>query len=94
VRISHVENKNIGDEEKYVLFFKGKDKGLVLNKTNANTIINAYGDETNDWEDGELLLFEAMVEFQGQRKPGIRCLVPPRKPQKPGEEEFNDGVPF
>src|SRR6516162_9043969 len=90
VKISHVEKKKVGDEDKYVVFFKGKEKGLPLNKTNANTIIASYGDEADDWEGVELVLFETMVEYQGQRKPGIRCLVPPRKPQKAGDEEIND----
>ena len=94
VRISHVEKKNVGDEEKYVVFFKGKDKGLPLNKTNPNTIIAAYSDETDDWEGAELVLFETMVEYQGQRKPGIRCLVPPRQPQKPVKEDPEDDIPF
>ena len=93
-KISHVEKRNIGDEDKYVVFFKGKDKGLVLNKTNANTIIHVYGDETHDWEGGDLVLFETMVEYQGQRKPGIRCMVPPRKPQSPLDGESNDEIPF
>jgi hypothetical protein len=95
VKISHVEKKNVGDEDKYVVFFKGKDKGLVLNKTNANTIIGAYGDESKDWEDGELVLFETIVEYQGQRKPAIRCLVPPRKSQTPpAEGDPDDEIPF
>jgi hypothetical protein len=25
---------------------------------------------------------------------GIRCLAPPRRPQKPGDEEINDDIPF
>ena len=84
----------MGEEVKPVLFFEGKDKGLVLNKTNSNTISAAYGDETDEWVGMEIVLFETMVEFQGQRKPGIRCFVPPQKPQKPGDQELNDDIPF
>jgi hypothetical protein len=42
----------------------------------------------------EIVLFETMVEFQGQRKPGIRCQVPPRRPQRAPDEEINDDIPF
>ena len=46
VVMSHVTMETIGDDERPVLYFKGKDKGLVLNKTNANTIADAFGDDT------------------------------------------------
>ena len=36
VRMSHVETETIGDDDRPVLYFQGKEKGLVLNKTNAN----------------------------------------------------------
>jgi hypothetical protein len=86
--------RDMGDEVKPVLYFKGKDKGLVLNKTNSNTICAAYGDETGDWEGMQVVLYETMVEFQGQRKPGIRCIVPPQKPQSPLDGETNDDSLF
>ena len=92
--MSHVEMRDMGEEVKPVLFFEGKDKGLVLNKTNSNTISAAYGDETDVWVGMGIVLYETMVEFQGQRKPGIRCLVPPQKPQKPAKEDPEDNIPF
>ena len=94
VKISHVEMRDMGDKVKPVLFFKAKDKGLVLSKTNSNTISAAYGDETEGWEGEEIVLFETQVEYQGRRMPGIRCFVPPRKPQRPPDEEINDDIPF
>ena len=47
VKMSRLEIREVGDEKKPVLFFEGKDKGLVLNKTNAKTISTVYGDETD-----------------------------------------------
>jgi hypothetical protein len=85
--------RDVGDDTKPVAYFEGKDKGLVLNKTNSNTISAAYGDETDDWVGAEIVLYETMVEFQGQRKPGIRCLVPPRRQKSPDEDIIND-IPF
>jgi hypothetical protein len=35
VTMGRVEREKIGTDNKLVLYFKGKDKGLVLNKTNA-----------------------------------------------------------
>jgi hypothetical protein len=93
VVLSHVTMETIGDDERPVLYFKGKDKGLVLNKTNANTIADAFGDDTQDWRDGEILLFETSVEFQGKMMPGIRCRLPPRKPESQ-PPEIDDGIPF
>ena len=44
VKILRVEMQELGDELKPVVYFEGKAKGLVLNKTNANTISAAKGD--------------------------------------------------
>jgi arabinogalactan endo-1,4-beta-galactosidase len=74
-----VELEKIGDDNKPVLYFKGKDKGVVLNKTNAGTISSAYGDDTDDWFDQPLILFSVMVDFQGKVAPAIRCRVPTAK---------------
>ena len=35
-------------DDKWILFFKEEKKGLVLNKTNANTLCKLYGDDTDD----------------------------------------------
>jgi hypothetical protein len=95
VKILRVEMQELGDEVKPVVYFEDKAKGLVLNKTNANTISAAYGDEMEDWEGKEAVLYETEVEYQGRRMPGICCLVPPRKPQKPTDEPGpNDDIPF
>jgi|SRR6202030_3743486 hypothetical protein len=95
VKISRVEMQEFSDEVKPVVYFEGKSKGLVLNKTNANTVSAAYGDETEDWEGKETVLYETEVEYQGRRMPGIRCLVPARKPQKPTDEVgADDDIPF
>lgn len=79
VTMAHVEREKIGEDTKPVLYFKGKDKGVVLNKTNANTISDAYGDDTDDWFDQPLILFSVQVDFQGKVAPAIRCRVPTAK---------------
>lgn len=108
VIMSNVEKEKLGDDNKLVLYFKGKEKGVVLNKTNSGTISDAYGDDTEDWYDQELILFSVMVDFQGKVGPAIRCRVPTAKDRKAAqgkkpdpissgtkqEESMDDEIPF
>ena len=82
VEIAHVELEEVGtgEEPKPVLYFQGKAKGVVLNKTNANAVASAYGDDTDDWMGQNVVLFSAHVDFQGRSVEAIRIKVPPRKP--------------
>jgi hypothetical protein len=80
VVIDHVTVENVAgndnpDDEKPVLYFQGKQKGMVLNKTNATTISNAYGDETDAWSGQPILLYVTDVAFQGKMVPSIRVKV-------------------
>lgn len=76
VTMSHVEMKDIGDDHKPVLYFVGKEKGIVLNKTNSNNIGAAYGDETDAWKGKDIVLYPAMVDFQGRSVEAIRVRPP------------------
>jgi hypothetical protein len=79
VTMANVEMEKLGDDMKPVVYFKGKEKGFCLNKTNSYTISDAYGDDTEDWYDQPLILFSVMVDFQGKVGPAIRCRVPTPK---------------
>jgi arabinogalactan endo-1,4-beta-galactosidase len=93
VTMAHVEREKIGEDSKPVLYFKGKDKGVVLNKTNAGTISDAYGDDTDDWYDQPLILFSVMVDFQGKVAPAIRCRVPTAKDNRaPKPDPISSGL--
>jgi arabinogalactan endo-1,4-beta-galactosidase len=92
VTMAHVEREKIGDDAKPVLYFKGKDKGVVLNKTNAGTISDAYGDDTEDWFDQPLILFSVMVDFQGKVAPAIRCRVPTAKDNRQVAPQREDPI--
>jgi hypothetical protein len=80
--ISRVEIETLGQgrdaEQKAVLYFDNVEKGLVLNKTNSNTIKDLYGPETDDWTGQRITLFPCDVEFGGKMTPAIR--IRPRKP--------------
>lgn len=82
VTMSHVDMEDIGGDLKPILYFIGKDKGLVLNKTNSNTIAMMHGYETDEWSGKSITLVEAMVDFQGRTVAAIRVYAqrPPSAP--------------
>lgn len=106
--IDRVIVEDVGDEHsKPVVYFRGAKKGLVLNKTNALMLADAYGKNTDAWSGQPLELYVTRVNYQGRMVDGIRVDVPaPALPkteaakpdQKPNggslEEDLNDGLPF
>lgn len=76
VTMERVEMEDIGGDHKPVLYFKDKQRGLVLNKTNSTNISVAYGPETDDWAGKQLILYSAWVDFQGRSVEAIRCRAP------------------
>jgi hypothetical protein len=72
-----IENVSIMDaddgKKKAVLHFKGKDKTLVLNVTNANMVDELLGsDDTDEWIGRRICLYTTKVDFQGKRVLAIR----------------------
>ena len=94
VVMANVEKEEIGKEMKLVLYFKGKERGLVLNKTNSNTIVDAYGDDTEDWFGKEIVLFPIMTDFQGKSVEAVRVRAPMPKdrPQQRREDPISTGA--
>lgn len=76
--MSKVTVEKLGDDDKPVLYFQGKERGLALNKTNASIITEAYGDETGDWLGYEIELYPAMVQYQKTMVEAIRVKIPRR----------------
>lgn len=74
--IAAVEMETLGQgkdkESKLIVQFKGTEKKLVCNKTNANTIGKLYGDDTDDWIGQRITIKPMEVEFQGEMKLAIR----------------------
>ena len=78
VTIANVRMEDIGDDgEKAVVRFEGKDKGVVLNKTNATNIATAYGSNTDGWCGKKVVLFSTWVDFQGKSVEAIRIRPAP-----------------
>jgi hypothetical protein len=76
VTIESVELTDIGQgrdkEQKILIRFVGKQKGLICNKTNANTIGKLYGIETDGWLGKRIILQTREVEFAGEAVWAIR----------------------
>jgi hypothetical protein len=97
--------ESLGEDKRPVLYFAGKEKGVVLNKTNATNISDAYGPDTDEWVGKKVVLYTAYVDFQGRSMEAIRIrpakggdgkaksAVPPQfDPQDPGPGD--DDIPF
>jgi len=109
VTIDRVEREKVGrgQDTKPVLFFQGKDKGLVLNKTNANKIIELTGSAvTEEWTGFRVILFATTTEFAGDTvecirikaaKQGVNGAKPKPMPIVEQHEDHDDddgSIPF
>jgi len=77
------------DGSKIVLHFKGKEKELVCNKTNAQMIASKYGDDYEEWAGAEVELYPDKTQFNGELVDCIRIRFP--IPAATGSE---DEIPF
>jgi hypothetical protein len=110
VIMDRIDIEEIGSDRRPVVYFRGKEKGLVINKTNANAIADMYGSNTNGWIGKEILIFPTRVDFKGERVDAIRVqyIEPPRQSalapapapahhderNPPPRDDMNDDVPF
>lgn len=101
VTIDRIAVEAIGrnKEMKPVCYFKGKEKGLVLNKTNANKIAALTGSkDTDDWQGCQIRIYATETEFAGETVECIRvkaAAAQKPKPQPQPEPELEDDpVPF
>ena len=70
--ISNVAMEKLGNDTRMILYFQGKQKGMVCNKTNAFNISMMYGEDTDGWLGKTVTLFAAWVEYQGKTVQGLR----------------------
>lgn len=109
-----IESVSIMDSDdgkkKAVLHFRGKDKCLPLNITNANMVAEMHGEEMDEWEGKRITLHVCKVDFQGKRVDAIRvkevasgngarpqAAAPPPPPPPPvatTPELTDDDIPF
>lgn len=102
VTIDHVDVEKIGDDEKVVCYFKGKEKGFVVNKTNFSTIVKVTGQaDSDDWDDHRITLYPSETEYRGEMVACMRVRLKTAQPAQaqapppPPEPEYDDSeIPF
>ena len=91
VEVAELREKNGTTKRKYVMWFEGADKGLVVNKTNAKKLADAYSKQPQKWIGQAVQLYTEDTTF-GK---GVR-VRPLRKPATPAEPDpdLNDAIAF
>jgi hypothetical protein len=86
-------------EHRWVLYFNGLQKGLVLNTTTIRVLEKAFGQDSDDWALKKVTLYvDPNVAFKGQVVGGLR--LRPMKPKPapaaaaPAVPEFDDEIPM
>jgi len=96
------------EEDKLVVYFKNKKKGLICNQTNWDLISEVTGtDDDSAWPEHKIELYSRKVEMRGKQVDAIRVRaptqaelpqstkpLPPKPPAKPLAEEMDDEIPF
>ena len=75
-------------QPKIVLSFKGKEKRLVCNRTNATRIADYYGEDPEGWIGKEITLYPTKVDFGGEQVPAIRVK------EMAADADPDDDIPF
>jgi hypothetical protein len=83
VRIREIVRETVGQDSRIVFYFSGKDKGMICNRTNAMTLSEAWGAETNNWLGGEIEIFSTKVPYQGKLTDGLRVRPMPNRAAAP-----------
>ena len=87
--ISGIALEAVGDDgDKPVMSFSETDQKLVLNKTNASLLAEAFGDEMADWEGQAILLKPETTDFAGKRVPCLRIAIPKATPMPVAGDPF------
>lgn len=102
VTIEKTEIVDFDDGKKIVLTFLGKEKTLVLNKTNAGSIGKLHGGDIRYWPGKKIVIYPTETDFSGQRVACIRIKKAPddnagQGPAPPPAnftKELADEIPF
>jgi hypothetical protein len=73
IRAVTFEKVGMEQEQKAILYFVGKAKGVILNKTNCRSIVEITGSGvTEEWVGSVITLYPTRTEFQGETVDCIR----------------------
>ena len=93
IEIAELKDKDGSTKRKFVLYFEGEDKALVLNKTNAKKLEAAFGKDGTKWVGTRVELYAEMTSLG---KEGVR-LQPLRKANVAPPvtvDDMADEIPF
>ncbi|NNF66925.1 MAG: hypothetical protein HKM98_05405 [Gammaproteobacteria bacterium] len=91
LQVAAIKLEEVAENEaaKPVMYFNGKEKGMVLNKTNALLCAHCWGQDTDGWLGQWLDLFTEPKMFNGKVVTGLS--VAPKLPQQqPQENQFQN----
>lgn len=83
-KISEVGTVEFDGEKKLEIKFVGKEKTLVMNKTNAKIVAEHYGKDTEKWVGQEIEIYPTKTDYAGKLVDCIRVRV--EAPYQPGED--------
>jgi hypothetical protein len=78
--ITDVNVETYDEGKKLVLSFKGTEKTMVLNKTNAERIAEWHGRNPDDWTGKQITIYPDRTEYGGKLVDCIRVMLPIRDP--------------
>jgi hypothetical protein len=105
VRKQALPQQGGGTRTKFILSFTTVDKEMVLNVTNKNVLVDAFGRNPADWIGAEVGLFTEPTNMAGKPTRGLRLKVlnkpsstapapkPAPKPDVPWPDEVGDPGP-
>ena len=94
VTIERITMREFEEGKKLILHFANKDKALILNRTNANTIEDlTKTDLVEDWIGWTIVLISQNVDYQGKRGPAIRIDQRPQSAIAPKHEPRRQAPP-
>lgn len=91
------------DKRVLVAHFKGKDKGLVLNKTRCEQMADVFGTDDYEMWGGPAMLVPGTTKFGGKTVPCIdvkprvgakAAAAPPPPEPEPASDVDEDSIPF
>jgi hypothetical protein len=86
IHSAQIEELGSEKERKPVVYFRETNKGLPLNRTNFNVIVDAYGDDSDRWVGKPLEVFRSRTHFAGKMVDCVRV-------QTPIGADLNDEIP-
>ena len=103
VRKEDLRGKDGRSNIRFVVYFEGLDKPLVLNKTNKEVLVSALGKVPANWIGASIGIYvDPNVTYGGVRTGGLRLRVlgpavtvkkEPESPPKK-DDDMNDDIPF